>query len=224
MKMRYNVQLFFLFMLAGMSAMSQRTLSEGAVFYDVSVQTGSNQPQMADMFDGATAVLYLRGSLSRTELNSALGSTSTIFDHRNGSGLVLRDFGSQKLLIKMNRDNWADKNKKYEGIVFTPTSETKTIAGYKCEKADALLKDGTRFIVFYTREIVTENTEYDPQFKNLPGLVMEYESVVGNLKVRYTASRVSFDPVPMQKFESPKAGSGYRELTYEESTRKNSGN
>lgn len=223
MKMRYIILPIFLFLITGMASMAQRTLSEGAVFYDVSVQTGTNQPQMADMFDGATAVLYLRGSLSRSELNSALGSTSTIFDHRNGSGLVLRDFGSQKLLIRMNRDNWTDKNKKYEGIRFTPTGETKTIAGYACEKADAELKDGTRFTVFYTREIVTENTEYDPQFKNLPGLALEYESIVGNLKVKYTASRISFDPVPMQKFEAPKAGSGYRELTYEESIKKSSG-
>lgn len=207
-----------------MSASAQKILSEGAVFYDVSVQTGSNQPQMADMFDGANAVLWLRGSLSRTELNSALGSTATIFDHRNGNGLVLRDFGTQKLLIRMNQDNWTDKNKKYEGIEFRPTGETKTIAGYRCEKADAVLKDGTKFTVFYTKEVMTENTEYDPQFKNLPGLALEYESVVGNLKVRYTASKVSFDPVPMHKFEAPKSGSGYREMTYEESVKKNSGN
>ena len=207
-----------------MTVRAQKTLSEGAVFYDVSVQTGSSQPQMADMFDGAKAVLYLRGSLSRSELNSALGNTSTIFDHRNGTGLVLRDFGTQKLLIRMNHDNWADKNRKYEGIEFKPTGETKTIAGYKCEKADATLKDGTKFTVFFTREVVTENTEYDPQFKNLPGLALEYESTVGNLKVKYSASRVSFDPVPMQKFEAPKSGTGYRELTYEESVKKNPGN
>jgi len=174
---------------------------------------------MADMFDGAQAILSLRGSLSRSELNSALGSTVTIYDHRTGNGVVLRDFGTQKLLIKMNRDNWVDKNKKYEGIIFKQTGETKNIAGYKCEKAEALLKDGSRFTVFYTKEVVTENTDYDPQFKDLPGTALEYESVVGNLKIKYTASKISFDPVPMQKFEIPK--SGYREMTYEESTKKN---
>jgi GLPGLI family protein len=201
---------------------AQKTLSEGVIYYDISVQTGNSQPQMADMFDGAKATLYLRGSLSRSELTSALGSTTTIYDHRAGNGVVLRDFGTQKLLIKMNKENWADKNKKYEGIEFKQTGETKNIAGYVCEKAEALLKDGSRFTVFFTRQVVTENTEYDPQFKNLPGTAMEYESVVGNLKIRYTASKISFDPVPMQRFEIPKAG--YRELTYEESTKKVSGN
>lgn len=200
---------------------AQKILSEGIIYYDISVQTGSSEPQMADMFDGAKATLYLRGSLSRSELTSSLGSTITIYDHRVGNGVVLRDFGTQKLLIKMNQDNWADKNKKYEGIEFKQTGETKMIAGYMCEKADALLKDGSKFTVFYTREIKTENEDYDPQFKSLPGTALEYESVVGNLKIKYTASKISFDPVPMQKFEIPK--NGYRELTYEESTKKGSG-
>lgn len=200
---------------------AQKILSEGIIYYDISVQTGSSEPQMADMFDGAKATLYLRGSLSRSELTSSLGSTITIYDHRVGNGVVLRDFGTQKLLIKMNQDNWADKNKKYEGIEFKQTGETKMIAGYNCEKADALLKDGSKFTVFYTREIKTENEDYDPQFKSLPGTALEYESVVGNLKIKYTASKISFDPVPMQKFEIPK--NGYRELTYEESTKKGSG-
>jgi GLPGLI family protein len=221
--MRNKTGLFgVLFTLAfSIGALAQKTLSEGTIFFDISVQTGDSKPQMADMFDGAQATLFLRGHLSRSELTSALGNTTTIYDHRAGSGVVLRDFGTQKLLIKMNKDNWADKNKKYEGIVFKQTGETKNIAGYKCEKAEALLKDGSRFTVFYTKEVVTENTDYDPQFKDLPGTALEYESVVGNLKIKYTASKISFDPVPMQKFEIPKTG--YREMTYEESTKKNSG-
>jgi len=208
--------LITLIFLAGF-ATAQKILSEGSVLYDVSVQTGSDQPQLADMFDGASATLYLKGGLSRSELVSALGSSVTIHDNKTGNGTVLREYGSQKLLIKMNRNNWQDKNKKYEGIRFTNTGETKTIAGYKCQKAIANLKDGSSFTVYYTDEITTENKDYDAQFKSLPGLPLEYESTVGKLKVRYSASRISFDPVPIQKFETPKAG--YREMTYEESVK-----
>ncbi len=201
-----------------MGAMAQKTFSEGTIQYDISVQTGSQDPKMADIFDGAKAVIYLRGTLSRSELNSALGNTVTIYDHRDGSGVVLREFGTQKLLIKMNRENWDDKNSKYEGINFVPAKETKVICGYTCEKANAILKDGSSFSVFYTRQLVAENASYDPQFEKLPGMALEYESVQGGMKIRYTASKVSFDPVPIQRFDVPR--SGYRELTYEESTRK----
>lgn len=207
-----------LFLLIALQPRAQKTFSEGVITYDISVETGTASPGMADMFNGAKAVLHLRGNLSRSELNSALGSTVTIFDHRAGNGVVLREFGSQRLLIKMNQANWDDKNSKYEGIVFKPTGERKTIAGYDCEKADARLKDGTTFTVFYTRQLVPENSFYEPQFSELPGMAMEYESRQGDLTIRYSASRVSFDPVPMQRFEIPKTG--YRELSYEESKKR----
>lgn len=121
----------------------------------------------------------------------------------------------------MNQANWDDKNNKYEGITFKPTGERKTIAGYPCEKADAVLRDGSTFTVYYSKELLPENSFYEPQFAELPGMAMEYESRQGDLTVRYSASKVSFDPVPMQRFEIPKAG--YRELSYEESKKK-SGN
>jgi GLPGLI family protein len=115
----------------------------------------------------------------------------------------------------MNAKNWADKNKKYDGMTFTKTGKTKQIVGYHCEEATAKMADGSTFTVFYTTEIVTENKNYEAQFRNLPGIPLEYESVMGNLRVKYSANKVSFDPVPIQRFEIPT--SGYREMTYEES-------
>jgi GLPGLI family protein len=194
---------------------AQKILSEGTIVYDITVQTGSKEPQLADMFDGVTTTIYLKGSQSRTEMISPLGSTITLQDARNNTGVVLKEYGNQKLLIHMTRQDWADLNKKYAGITFTPQNETKTIAGYTCHKAVAKLKDGTSFTVFYTRELITENKDYDYQFKSLPGLPLEYESAVGDLKVKYSASKITFDPVPVQKFSIPV--SGYRELTYQES-------
>jgi hypothetical protein len=44
---------------------------------------------------------------------------------------------------------------------------------------------------------------------------MEYETIIGSLKVTYTVSKVNFGIVPATKFELPK--SGFRVMTYEES-------
>lgn len=196
------------------SANAQKILSEGAVMYDVSVQTGSSQAKMADGFDGATAVVFIKGSQSRTDVKSAIGNYSTIYDSKAGMGVVLREFGGQKLMIRMNRQNWTDKNKKYEGITYTKTEETKKIAGYECQKAIAKMADGSSISVYYTNEVILENKDYDGQFKNLPGVPLEFESIEGSIKVKYTATKVSFDPVPISRFEIPR--SGYREMTYEE--------
>jgi GLPGLI family protein len=218
MKKSIFVMVLVMFGLA-VQTQAQKLLSEGTIQYDVSVQTGTNNPKMADVFDGATALVLIKGSHSRSELKSAIGSSITIYDSRTGNGVIMREFGAQKLLIRMNRQNWIDRNKKYDGIVFTKTGETKKIAGYNCEQAIGKLADGSSFTVFYTTEIRVENRDYDAQFKNLPGVPLEFESTVSNIKVRYTASRVSFDPVPIQRFEIPT--SGYREMTYEEGMKSN---
>lgn len=204
--------------LFGISTVSvaQKILSEGTIIYDITVQTGSKEPQLADMFDGVTTTVYLKGPQSRTEMISPLGSTISILDIRSGAGVVLKEYGSQKLLINMGKADWADMNKKYEGITFTvQPAENKKIQDYNCQKAVAKLKDGSSFTVYFTTELAAENKDYDYQFKTLPGLALEYESSVGNLKVKYTASKVSFDPVPAQKFNIP--SSGYRQLSYQES-------
>jgi hypothetical protein len=215
---RLNLLLLMWMFTPVLPAAAQQTLSEGTIYFDVTVQTGVRDPQMADVFDGAKAMLSMRGPLSRSELRSALGQTVTIYDHRAGTGVVLREYGPQRLLIRMNRENWQQKNRKFEGIRFVYSNETKMIAGYPCERAEAVLKDGTTFTVYFTRKLVSENASYDPQFGGLPGTALQYEAVQGNMRIRYEATSVSFDPVPMQRFETPK--SGYRIMTYEESVRK----
>lgn len=196
-------------------ALAQKKISELSLVYEASITTGSKEPKLADAFDGATTNVYIKGPLSRSEMVSALASFTTIHDATNGSSVILQEVSGQKLLIRMTAENWKDKNKRYEGITFENTSETKTIAGYKCVKAIAKMRDGAMFTAFYTSDIIPDNIDYNYQFKNLNGLPLEYELTQKNLTIRYTVSKINLNPVPASKFDIPK--SGYRELTYEES-------
>lgn len=193
----------------------QKKVSELTLVYDAAITTGNKEPKLADAFDGATTTIYIKGPHSRSEMVSALASFTTIHDARTGTSVILQEVSGQKLLIRMTAENWQDKNKRYEGITFTDTEETKTLAGYKCVKAIAKMKDGASFTVFYTNEIVPDNIDYNYQFKNLNGLPLEYELSQGNLTIKNTVSQINLNPVPASKFDIPK--SGYRELTYEES-------
>src|ERR1700759_4783448 len=116
-------------------AIAQKKVSELTLVYDATITTGDNQPKLADAFDGATTTVYIKGTMSRSEMSSALASFTSIHDAKTGTAVVLQEISGQKLLIRMTADNWKDKNKRYEGISFKNTSETKTIAGYKCTKA-----------------------------------------------------------------------------------------
>ena len=202
-------------LLWALNTSAQKRITEGTISYDIVVNTGNTNPSIADMFNGATSIVYLKGYQTRFERVSSLGVESTIVDGKTGNVNVLKEYGEQKYMITMTPANWKDANKKYEGILFKYENEFKDIAGYKCQKAIGTMKDGTTITVYFTKDLVANNREFEYAYKSLPGLAMEYETIIGSLKVTYTVSKVNFGIVPATKFELPKTG--FRVMTYEES-------
>lgn len=196
-------------------SMAQRRLTEATITYDIVINTSNSTPQAADLLDGATSVIYLKGNSSRSEMTSSLGTQATIIDGKTGDVTVLKDYGEQKYMIKMTPANWQQSNKKYEGINFTYLNEYKTIAGYNCQKATGNLSDGSTFTVYFTKELLPVNKDFQYLNKNLPGLALQYEATLGKMMVTYTVSSINFNPISQSKLDLPK--SGYRVMTYEES-------
>lgn len=210
---KYYVLLCVAFLTA-FNSEAQKVLTEGVLVYNMAVETGSGQPKMADMFDGATTTVYLKGNLSRVELVSGLGKEATIHNASKGTATILKDYSGQKLMITLTQADWQANNKKYNGISFEPTGETAVISGYKCQQVIAKLNNGTTFTVWYTPDIKVANTSYDVQFKNLPGLAVQYEMTSGSMKFKFTLAKIAFESVPASKFDIPT--SGYRVMTYQE--------
>jgi hypothetical protein len=207
------ITIFFLFFscLLAAVAMAQKKVAELTLVYNYALTSeGQSSPTFT-----AINTFFVKGAMSCSELKSSLFSSSTIYDANTGMAVVLREVSGQKLLIRLNQDNWDDKNKQYQGLVFSKLPETKIIAGYKCEKATATTKDGFTITVFYTKDIVTSNKDYDPEFKNLDGLPMEYELSNGKMSIKHSLVSINLNPVPASRFDIPK--SGYREMTYDES-------
>ncbi len=194
---------------------AQRKLTEATISYDIVINTSNQTPQAADLLDGATSVIYLKGNMSRSEMISSLGTQATIVDGKTGNVTVLKEYGDQKYMIKMTAENWKESNKKSDGVVFTYYEEYKTIKDYKCQKAIGRMVDGTEFTVYFTKELIPSNMDVQYINKNLPGLAMQYEAKMGKMNVTYTVSSINFNPVAQSKFDLPK--SGFRVMTYEES-------
>lgn len=207
-----------LFLLITAVSSAQKKLTEATISYDVVISTGNASPKAADMMDGAINVVYIKGNSSRTDMISSLGVQSTIIDGKTGGATILKEYGDQKFMITLTAADWKNDNKKYDGVTYNIENEFKTIAGYNCQKAIGKLADGTTFVVYFTKELVPINDEFQYISKGLPGLALQYEASRGEATVTYTASQVSFTVVPLAKFDLPK--SGYRIMTYAESIRK----
>jgi len=208
------IVLTFFFSVISISVFAQKKLTEATISYDIVINTNNTTPKAADLLDGAVSIIYLKGNSSRSEMISSLGTQSTIVDGKTGNVTVLKDYGEQKYMINMTPANWKASNKKYEGSTFTYEEEFKTIAGYNCQKAIGKLTDGSTFTVYFTKDLVPVNKDFQYLNKDLPGLAMQYEATLGKQKVTYTVSSLNFNLVPAAKFDLPK--SGYRVMTYEE--------
>ena len=195
---------------------AQKTISEGTISYTISMQSASKEP-LTSSLGGAAVTVYLKGAMSRTDMVSNLGNEKTIYDAKAGGAVILKEYSGQKLMITLTKDNWNTKNKKTEGITFTVTNESKQIAGYACTKATAKLNDGSTLNVFYTKDVTVLNKDYDPAFKNLPGLPVQYEFESATTKFIYTLSKIDLNAVPAAKFDTPKTG--YRVMTYDEANK-----
>ena len=215
MKIKIYTLAFLLMLVIGLESQAQRRLTEATISYDIVINTSTNKPQAADLLDGATSVIYLKGNSSRAEMISSLGTQATIIDGKTGNVAVLKDYGEQRYMISMTPENWKQSNQKYEGVTFEYLNEYKTIAGYNSQKAIGRLTDGTTFTVFFTKDLLPMNKDFQYLNKNLPGLAMEYEANLGKMVVTYTVSSINFNLVPQAKLDLPK--SGYRVMTYEES-------
>lgn len=207
----------FLTIFTALQVKAQKRLTEATITYSIVINTNNPSPKASDMLDGATSIIYLKGNSSRSDMVSSLGTQSIINDGKTGDVTILKDYGQQKYMISLTADNWKQYNQRYEGVTFTYENEYKTIAGYKSQKAIGKLVDGSTFTVYFTKELLPVNKDFQYLNKNLPGLAMEYEATQGGTKVTYTVSNINLNLVPAAKFDIPKTG--YRVMTYEESTR-----
>ena len=200
-----------LMMLLPLMGLAQKRVGDLMLVYNSAITNAQDTSKKIN----STTSFFVKGNLSRSEVNSSLFSSVTIYDSKTGSGVLLKEVNGQKLLIRLNEENWNEKNKRYANLSFTKTNETKSIAGYFCNQAKASTPDGFEITVFYTHDLIPENKLYDPPFKNLDGLPLEYDFIKGNLHIKYSLVSINLNPVPASKFDIPT--SGYRELTYDES-------
>lgn len=189
-----------------------RVVADCAITYAISADESGANKEINESLQSSTKTVYIKGNESRTDLVSPSFTQSLIYNKATGAAVILREFGNNKFMTRLDHSKWLEENKKYEGMTVTlPGTETKTILGYECKKGVIQLKDGSSFVLYYATAIVPSVKEFEYQFKDIPGFVLEFESQEADgKKIKYTATKINMSPVPASKFDIPT--SGYRLL------------
>jgi len=191
---------------------AQRVIADCTISYAISAEDGTMDKDVSESLKASTKNVYIKGNDSRADLVSPSFTQSLIYNKSTGTAVILREFGNNKFMTRLDRSKWLEENKKYEGMTVSLVgSDTKTILGYECKKALIQLKDGSVLTLYYASAIVPSVKEFEYQFKDIPGFVLEFESQETNgKKIRYTATKINLSPVQASRFDIPV--SGYRIL------------
>ncbi|HEY6160354.1 MAG TPA: DUF4412 domain-containing protein [Bacteroidia bacterium] len=189
---------------------------EGTVVYSVEIQ--GLTPEQASMMGGNSEMtLYIKNDKSRMDANMGPSSNTTITDYKEKYQVVLVDIMGNKYMIRQTTEQYKKDNDGKQTVKLID-GETKTIAGYKCKKAEVTSteKDGKTFttVVWYTDEFKPTTSSDFSKFNGLPGFPMEFESKQGPYTMKLSVKSITKGTVADSKFEVP--ADGYKAVSSRE--------
>ncbi len=103
----------------------------------------------------------------------------------------------------------------YPDMQIEYVDETKEIAGIKCKKANITIPGGEieQFSVYYTDKIKLEKANLFNPFKEIPGVLLEFQYEMFDITTSLTATKIEQVEVDDAIFEVP---SGYKKVSKEE--------
>jgi hypothetical protein len=147
------------------SAHAQKTFTEGTAVYDSSVADQSSEVKVYFKGDSAATVIQ-RGP-----------ATIKILSFKEDYLAVLVDvpIANLKKAGIATPAELEDAMSKLPTFTFTPTTETKQIAGYNCKKVIAKdTKSGSSFDTWVTTEISTPTSAYSHVYAKLGGFPVQF--------------------------------------------------
>lgn len=131
-----------------------------------------------------------------------------ISDNKKDSVIALMKILGDKLMYRCKLGDDSFGYDPLEGMTIEYVDETKVIAGYNCKKALAKYKDST-FELFYTEELKIENANWNTPYKDVKGVLLEYQINMFKINTKIVAKEVEKIDIEESEFDLP---TGYTQV------------
>lgn len=180
--------------------------NEGTIEYEIKVLNNANPIITSDLLP-STMVTRFKNNCMAQELAAGMGMFATTFISNPDKNMVW-----QTLQMKMFGKNYvceADSKTLRQTIVsegkrrFEFLPKTRTIAGYTCKLARMHFVDSAHppVDIYYTEEIPVEHPNFYSFYKEIPGVLMDFEVKRYNIEMHLVAKKVSNDKVDEKLLE-----------------------
>ncbi len=187
---------------------------KGVITYKITIEGSGVTDEMKTMMP-KTMIMSIKGNKSRNEMSMSMGKTVTISDGDAKTSITLLDMMGQKIAIQSTPEDIQSEMDKGPKTNVNITGETKDILGYTCKKAVITFEgEDTEIIVYFTEELGTKELNFDnPQFKDINGVMLEFEMPNEQFSMKFNAVSVEKKNIEDTEFVIPE---GYQIKTKEE--------
>lgn len=179
---------------------------EGVITYNISISGPNLSAELTAMFP-KTMTLTVKGSDSRNEAVSAMGTMVEITNYSKKLTITLMGMMGKKVAIKKTLDEVTKDMGNDPKPVVQMTGETKDIAGYKCKKAIITIDNKGKKITidaWFTDELGGKELNWgNSVYRDIEGMLMEYSVVEQGMTMKYSAASVEKKAVSDSEFEIP---------------------
>lgn len=182
-----------------------KRISEGEIVYTITYPNSKNN-MMTSLLP--TEMVYkFKGDKSISDFNASMGlfGMSIISDYKNKTLTQLVKVLNDKKGISFNQKQVKDLINEEDKMKIEFTKETKIISGYKCKKAVITFENPSRqgFDIFYTNDLAINNPNWYTIFKDIDGVILEYQISRYNIDMKLTAKTVTQLELDDEVFTTP---------------------
>ena len=184
---------------------SVQKITEGKIVYSLSYPQFEDDNIFTSMFPSEMTFKF-KDNNTRNELKTkmAIFSTSLLANNKDKKVTHLVKIANKYSGLEMDSmEIMEEYGRKPDGMIITPTEQTKVIAGYTCNHALVSFENDTsaNFDVYYTNEIAIKDPNWCTPFHEIKGVLMEAKVNKFNIDMHMLATEVVSEEYPAEDFQ-----------------------
>jgi len=169
-------------------------VDQGSIEYEITYPDIPDDSYLLDLMPKKMETKFIDGSF-RSDIVAGMGLFKTSIICEKGKQDLTHSVKmlNKKYASTLNSEEIKEFNPEFQKVKITPLDEVKEIAGYKCLTAKVTVEGDSswEFKVHYTKDIKLENANLHTPFKEIEGVLMQYDILSYDTHMRFTANKVS---------------------------------
>ena len=199
-----------------MFACSRKTdssLSEGRIEFEILYLQDRVGAYSSSMMPRKMLMEY-KDNMTRNIIEGGLGffNLVNVSDLKNYRNTTYLKFIDKKYIYQGKKRETPCCFGKLEGMLLEFTDRTKEVEGFECKHAMASFPDDhiEPFDIWYTEEIPLDHPNGNSPFRDVPGVMLEFNSLLGDVTIHMQATRYEAIQLNDKDFRPPQ---DYRPVT-----------